>query len=147
MFIQFQDTLTGSLDRLTEFLVKEQEEAQEDCHVSLGLLQRLICVVEGAPSRQMETVLVMAAGNTEAGPLEAVVYTETVASDEVVGLIRRAQTPLFLPLDENTEPSDESYIDEAEGSSSEEGSGDENVEEDEVEEEANEMDIDQTFRD
>jgi hypothetical protein len=80
---------------------------------------------------------------------------ETIASDEVVGLIRWAQTPLFLPLDENTEPSDESYIDEAEGSGNEEGSEDENkdVEEDEDEyvdedvEEANRIDIDQTLRD
>jgi hypothetical protein len=38
-FIQFQDTLTGSLNRLTEFLVKEQAEAWEDRHVALGLLQ------------------------------------------------------------------------------------------------------------
>jgi hypothetical protein len=38
-FIQFQDTLTGSLDRLTEFLVKEQAEAQENRHVALDLLQ------------------------------------------------------------------------------------------------------------
>jgi hypothetical protein len=66
-----------------------------------------------------------------------------------IGLIRWAWSPLFLPLDRNTEPSDESYVDEAEGSSSEEGSEDEdeNVEEDEDEEEANEMDVDQTLRD
>jgi hypothetical protein len=113
----------------------------------------------------------MAAGNTEAGPSEAAVYTETVASDAVVGLIKRAWTPLFLPSDENTEPSDESYIDEAKGSGSEEGSEDENedveedededveededvdVEEDEDEdvgedvEEADKIDIDQTLRD
>jgi hypothetical protein len=38
-FIQFQDTLTGSLNRLTEFLVKEQAEVREDHHVALGLLQ------------------------------------------------------------------------------------------------------------
>jgi hypothetical protein len=38
-FIQFQDTLTGSLDRLMEFLVKEQAEVWENCHVALGLLQ------------------------------------------------------------------------------------------------------------
>jgi hypothetical protein len=110
-------------------------------------------VVERAPSRQTETVLATAAGNVEAGPSEVAVYMETVASDKVVGLIRRAQTPLFLPLDENMGPSDESYIDEAEGSSSEEGSKegsedeDENVKEDEDVEEANEMDIDQTLRD
>jgi hypothetical protein len=57
------------------------------------------------------------------------------------------QTPLFLPSDTNTEPSDESYIDEAEGSGSKEGSEDENMEEDEDEEEADEMDVDQTLRD
>jgi hypothetical protein len=143
-FIQFQDTLMGSLDRLTRFLVKEQAEAQEDRHASLDLLQRLVRAAKGAPSRQTETVPAMAAGNAEAGPSEA-----------VVGLIRRARTPLFLPSDENTEPSDESYIDEAKGSGSEEGSKDENedVEEnvgedvDEDVEEADEMDVDQTLRD
>jgi hypothetical protein len=64
---------------------------------------------------------------------------------------------LFLPSDENTEPSDGSYVDEAKGSGSgseegsEEGSTDENadVEEDVDEdvEEADEMDVDQTLRD
>jgi hypothetical protein len=155
MFIQFQDTLAGSLDRLTEFLVKEQAEAWEDHHVALGLLQRLVWVAEGVPLRQTETFPATVAGNAEAGPLEAAVYTETVALDEVVGLIRQAQTPLFLPSDENTEPSDELYVDEAKGSGSEEGSEDENedVKEDEDEdvdedvEEADEMDIDQTLRD
>jgi hypothetical protein len=150
MFIQFQDTLAGSLDR-TEFLVKEQAEAQEDRHVALGLLQQLIQVVDRAPSWQMETVPVMVVGNAEAGPLEVVVYTETVALDEVVGLIRRAWTPLFLPLDENMEPSDDLYVDEAEDSSSEEGSKDENEDveegEDEDVDEADEMDVDQTLRD
>jgi hypothetical protein len=73
--------------------VKEQAEAWEDHHAALGLLQRLVRAVEGAPSRQMETVPAMVAGNTEAGPSEAAVYMETIASDEVVGLIRRARTP------------------------------------------------------
>jgi hypothetical protein len=45
-FIQFQDTLAGSLDRLTEFLVKEQAEAREDCHAVLDLLQRLVQAAE-----------------------------------------------------------------------------------------------------
>jgi hypothetical protein len=31
-FIQFQDTLAGSLDRLTAFMVKEQAEARENRH-------------------------------------------------------------------------------------------------------------------
>jgi hypothetical protein len=90
----------------------------------------------------METVPATAVGNAEAGP-----------SGAAVGLIRPARTPLFLPSDENTKPSDESCIDEAKGSeeSSVEGSEDveENVDEDveEDEEEANEMDIDQTLRD
>jgi hypothetical protein len=92
----------------------------------------------------METVPAMAAGNAEAGPSEA-----------AVGLIRQARTPLFLPSDENMELSDESYVDEAKGSSSEEGSEDENenVEEnvgedvDDDVEEADEMDVDQTLRD
>jgi hypothetical protein len=72
----------------------------------------------------------------------------TIASDKV-GLIRQARNPLFLPLDENTEPSDEPYIDEAKGSGSEEGSEDKNknMEEDADEEEADKIDIDQTLRD
>jgi hypothetical protein len=127
-----------------QFLVKEQAEAWEDHHASLDLLQRLVQAADGAPSRQTETVLAMAAGNAEAGPSEA-----------AVGLVRWARTPLFLPSDKNTEPSDESYVNEAKGSGSEEGSEDENkdVEEDvdedveEEEEEADEMDIDQTLRD
>jgi hypothetical protein len=144
-FIQFHDTISGSLDKLTEFLVKEQAETQEDRHVVLGLLQRLVVVVEGAPLRQTEIVTAMVAGNAEAGPLGV-----------AVGLIRWARTPLFLPSDGNTEPSDESYITEAKGNgsgkeSSTEGSEDmeENVREDveEEEEEADEMDIDLTLRD
>jgi hypothetical protein len=70
----------------------------------------------------------------------------TIASDEV-GLIRWARTPLFLPSDENTEPSDESYIDAAKGSDNKEGSEDENMEENEDEEEADKMDVNQTLRD
>jgi hypothetical protein len=93
----------------------------------------------------METIPAMAAGNAEAGPSVAARYTETVDVELVAGLIRWAQTPLFLLSDENTEPSDESYIDEAKGSGSgnKEGSTEsrEDVEEDE------EMDIDQTLRD
>jgi hypothetical protein len=109
----------------------------------------------------METVPAAMAGNAEAGPLAAVGYAETIDSEMVARLVRRAQTPLFLPSDENTEPSNESYIDEAKGTgsgseeSSAEGSEDveENVREDvdedveEDEEEADEMDIDQTLRD
>jgi hypothetical protein len=51
MFIHFHDKISGSLDKLTEFLVKEQAEAREDRHAVLGLLQWLV-VAEGAPSRQ-----------------------------------------------------------------------------------------------
>jgi hypothetical protein len=139
-FIQFHDTISGSLDKLTEFLVEEQAEAREDRHAVLGLLQRLVAAAaEGAPSRQMEIVPAAVAGNAEACP-----------SGGAAGLIRRARTPLFLPSDENTEPSNESYVDEAKGSGSEESSADENadVEEDvdEDAEEADEMDVDQTLR-
>jgi hypothetical protein len=140
-FIQFHDTISRSLDTLTEFLVKEQAEAWEDRHAVLGLLQQLVAAAEGTPSRQTEIVPAAVAGNAEAGP-----------SGAVEGLIRQARTPLSLPSDENTEPSDESYVDEAKGSSSgsEESSADENadVEEDMEEdmEEADEMDVDQTLR-
>jgi hypothetical protein len=88
----------------------------------------------------METVQVVAMGNAEAGSSGAALYTGTIALDEV-GLIRRAQTPLFLLLDAKTEPSDELYVDEAKDSSSEVASEDENGEEDEDEEEANKMDV------
>jgi hypothetical protein len=37
--VQFQDTLAGSLDRLTEFMVKEQAEARENRHAVRDLLQ------------------------------------------------------------------------------------------------------------
>jgi hypothetical protein len=144
--IQFQDTLAGSLDRLMEFIVKEQAKAQENHCAVQDLLQQLVRAAEGAPSRQTETVPATAVGNAEAGPSEA-----------AVGLIRRARTPLFLPSDENMEPSDESYVDEAKGSGSgrkegsEEGSADENVDvEEDVDEdveEADEMDVDETLRD
>jgi hypothetical protein len=137
-FIQFHDTISGSLDKLIKFLVKEQAEAREDQHAVLGLLQRLVAAVEGAPLRQTEIVPVAVAGNAEASPLGA-----------AAGLIRRAWTPLFLPSDENMEPSDESYVSEAKGSgsSSEESSADENVDVEEDVEEADEMDVDQTLRD
>jgi hypothetical protein len=139
-FIQFHDTISGSLDKLTEFLVKEQVEAREDRHTVLGLLQRLVAAAEGVPSRQTEIVPAAVAGNAEAGP-----------SGAAAGLIRQAWTPLFLLSDENTEPIDESYVDEAKGSGSEESSADENVDVeedvDEDAEEADEMDVDQTLRD
>jgi hypothetical protein len=136
-FIQFHDTISGSLDTLTEFLVKEQVEAWEDRHAVLGLLQRLIAAAGGAPSRQTEIVPAAVVGNAEAGP-----------SGVAAGLIRRARTPLFLPSDENTEPNDESYIDEAKGggSGSEESSVDENTDVKEDVEEADEMDVDQMLR-
>jgi hypothetical protein len=117
-FIQFQDTLAESLNRLTEFIVKEQAEARENWHAVLGLLQWPISAVEGAPSVQTETILAGAEGNAEAGPSAAVGYVETVDAESVAGLIRWAWTPLFLLSDENTEPSNESYVDEVKGSSS-----------------------------
>jgi hypothetical protein len=52
MFIEFQDTLAGSLNRLMAFMVKEQAEAQENRHAVRDLLQRLVRVAEGVPSRQ-----------------------------------------------------------------------------------------------
>jgi hypothetical protein len=126
--VQFQDTLAGSLDRLTEFMVKEQAEARENRRAVRDLLQQLVQAAEGVSSRQTETVPAMAVGNAEAGPSEA-----------AVELIRRARTPLFLPSDENTEPSDESYIDEAKGSGSEEGSEEGSVDENaDVEEDVDE---------
>jgi nitric oxide reductase activation protein len=139
MFIQFQDTLTESLDRLTAFMVKEQAEAREDRQAAFRLLERIAETLERLSPRQVGVVPMMVVGNAEAGP-----------SGVVVGLMRRARTPLFLPSDENTEPSNESYVDEAKGSSSgnEESSteGNEDMEEN-AEEEEDEMDVEQTLRD
>jgi hypothetical protein len=93
----------------------------------------------------METVLAAAARNAEAGPLAVAGYAETIDAETVAGLIRRARTPLFLPSDENMEPSDELYVDEAKDSSS--GGEESNVEGSKDVEEANKMDVDQTLRD
>jgi hypothetical protein len=120
---------------MTEVLVKEQAAAQRDRFASFKLLERIAEALERSSPRQA-----------------GVVPTEGPAAVE---LIRRARTPLFLPSDENTEPSDESYVDEAKGSGSEEGSEEGSTEEnadveedmDEDVEEADEMDIDQTLRD
>jgi hypothetical protein len=143
-FIQFQDTLAESLDRLTAFMVKEQAEAWEDRQVAFRLLERIVETLERLSPRQAGVVPTTVAGNAEAGPLGA-----------AVGLIRPARTPLFLPSDENTEASDESYVDEAKGSgsgneeSSAEGNKDteESVREDVEEDVEDEMDVDQTLRD
>jgi hypothetical protein len=146
-FIRFHEQIATSLDRMTEVLVKEQAAAQKDQFASFKLLERIAEALERSSPWQAGVVPTEgpAAGNTEAGPSAAAVDMETVALDEV-GLIRWAWTPLFLPSDENTEPSDESYVDEAEGSGSKESSDGENVAEDETEEEADEMDVNQTLR-
>jgi hypothetical protein len=165
-FIWFHKHITKSLDRMTEALVKEQAAAQRDRSAAFKLLEWIVEVLERTSSRPAGVVPTegMAAGGTEA---------EAGPSEAVVELTRRARTPLFLPSDENTEPSDESFIDEAKGSGSdsEEGSADEeedvdedmeedvdedmeeDVDEDMEEdvdedvEEANEMDVDQTPQD
>jgi hypothetical protein len=139
-FIQFQDTLAESLDKLTVFMVKEQAEAWEDRQAAFRLLERIMETLERSSPRRAGVIPMTVAGNPEAGP-----------SGAAVGLIRQARTPLFLPSDENTEPSDESYVNEAKGSSSgnEESSteGNEDTEENAEEEEEDEMDVDQTLRD
>jgi hypothetical protein len=38
-FVQFQDRIAGSIDRLMAFLVKEQAGARKDRHSTLNLLQ------------------------------------------------------------------------------------------------------------
>jgi hypothetical protein len=86
--VQFQDTLAGSLDRLTEFMVKEQAEARENRRAVWDLLQRLVRAAEGVSSRQMETVPATV-GNAEAGPSEAVVeLTDKTGSDPLVSAVR-----------------------------------------------------------
>jgi hypothetical protein len=143
-FIQFQDTLAESLDRLTAFMVKEQAEAWEDRQAAFRLLEQITETLERSSPRRAGVVPMTVAGNAEAGP-----------SGAVVGLIRQARTPLFLPSDENTDPSDESYVDEAKDSgsgnkeSSAEGNEDteESVREDVEEDVEDEMDVDQTLRD
>jgi hypothetical protein len=125
-------------------MVKEQAEAREDRQAAIRLLEQIAEMLERLSPRQAGVVPTTVAGNAEAGP-----------SGAAVGLIRQARTPLFLLSDENTEPSNESYIDEAKGSGSgnEESSaeGDEDTEEsarEDVEEDVeDEMDVDQTLRD
>jgi hypothetical protein len=125
-------------------MVKEQAEAWEDCQAAFKLLEWITETLERTSPRRAGVVLTTVAGNAEAGP-----------SGAAVGLIRQARTSLFLPSDENTEPSDELYVDEAKGSSSgnEESSaeGNEDMEEsarEDVEEDVeDEMDVDQTLRD
>jgi hypothetical protein len=81
MFIQFQDTLTGSLDRLTGFLVKEQAEVREDHHASFKLLERIAEMLERSSPRQAGVVL------TEGS---------VVGGTEAVPVVERVQTLLFL---------------------------------------------------
>jgi hypothetical protein len=139
-FIRFHEQITTSLDRMTEVLAKEQAAVQRDQFASFKLLEQIVEALERSSPWQAGVVPTEGpvVGNAEAGPSAAAVDTETIALDEV-GLIRWAWTPLFLLSDENTEPSDESYVDEAKGSGSEESSDDKNVAEDETEEEADEM--------
>jgi hypothetical protein len=70
-FIQFQDTLAGSLDRLTGFLVKEQAEAQENHQASFRLLERIMETVERSSPRRAGVVPTegSAAGGTDAVPV------------------------------------------------------------------------------
>jgi hypothetical protein len=143
-FIWFHEHIAMSLDRMTEVLVKEQAAAQRDRFASFKLLERIAEALERLSPRQAGVV------PTE-GPVAGGTEVEAGPSEAVVELIRWAQTPLFLPSDENMEPSDESYIDEAKGSGSEEGSeegsADENADVEEDVDEDDEMDIDQTLRD
>jgi hypothetical protein len=141
-FIWFHEHIATSLDRMTEALVTEQVAAQRDRFAAFKLLERIAEALERTSSRQVGVVPTegLAAGGTEA---------EAGPSEAAVELTRRARTPLFLPSDENTEPSDESFVDEAKGSgsNSEEGSEEGSTDEEEDVEEADEMDIDQTLRD
>jgi hypothetical protein len=120
---------------MTEVLVKEQVAAQRDRFASFKLLKRIVEALERSSPRQAGVVPTegLAAGGTEveAGPSEA-----------AVELIRCARTPLFLPSDENMEPSDESYVDEAKGSGSEEGSEEGSADENTDVEDDDEMDVD-----
>jgi hypothetical protein len=81
MFIQFQDTLAGSLDRLMVFMVKKQAEAWEDRQVSFRLLEQIVEMLERSSPRQAGAIL------TE-GPV--------VGRMEMVPVVERVWTPLFL---------------------------------------------------
>jgi hypothetical protein len=50
-FIQFQDTLAGSLNRLTMFMVKEQADVREDHQASFRLLERIAETLERSSPR------------------------------------------------------------------------------------------------
>jgi hypothetical protein len=56
MFIQFQDPLAGSLDRLTGFLVKEQAEVWEDHQASCRLLEWIAEMLERSAPRRVGVV-------------------------------------------------------------------------------------------
>jgi hypothetical protein len=80
-FIQFQDTLVGSLNRLTGFLVKEQAEAWEDCQVSFRLLEWITETLERSLPRRAGVV-----------PMEG----PAVRGTEAVPVVEQVQTLLFL---------------------------------------------------
>jgi hypothetical protein len=103
-FIQFQDTLAGSLDRLTVFMVKEQVEAREDYQVSFRLLERITEMLERSLPRRAGVV-----------PMEGPAARGT----ETVPVIERVQTPLFLT---DSDPVDLPFAVE-DDKDSEEGSG------------------------
>jgi hypothetical protein len=60
-FVRFHEKIAGSIDRLTDVLMREQAETWEDRHSALSMLERLIWAAEGAPSMHAETVPAAAA--------------------------------------------------------------------------------------
>jgi hypothetical protein len=103
-FIQFQDTLTGSLDRLMVFMVKEQAEAREDRQASFRLLEQIAEMLERLSPRRVGVI-----------PMEGPAARGT----EMVPVIEQVQTLLFL---RDSDPVDLLFAVE-DDKDSEEGSG------------------------
>jgi hypothetical protein len=100
-FIQFQDTLTGSLDRLTGFLVKEQAEAQENHQASLRLLEQITETVDRLSPRRAGVV-----------PMEG----SAVGGMDAVPVVEWVRTLLFMT---DSDPMDLSFAVEADKDSEE----------------------------
>jgi hypothetical protein len=103
-FIQFQDTLAGSLDRLTAFMVKEQAEVWEDRQASFRLLEWIMEMLERSSPRRAGVI-------PPEGP--------AARGTEMVPVVEWVWTPLFL---RDSDPVD-LLFDVEDDKDSEEGSG------------------------
>jgi hypothetical protein len=142
-FIWFHEQISGSIDRMAQVLMKEQVVVQQDRFAAFKLLEWIAEALERSSPRQAEAER-SSSGHGDFILEEEAGYLE--AAQPVVGIAPQSgctRTPLFLPSDENTDPSDKSFVSGVESSSSKEGKeGDE----EDVEEAIDEMDVDQNLR-